>query len=271
VHQERRRERRAALEEERLDAVGGERLELVRERAGAELELGVLRERPTPEREAPRLSRHRDAARVQARRIGEHRPHSHRNRVDGGTELVHAEPRLLARDPPSAGDDCAAVHRDRKLQRHVRPAESDPRAPGLVLAARLRKVEELDLDAGRPQALRAPSGCGARVVARGDHARDARLDDALDARRRAALMRAGLHRHVERRAARCVSGRVERDHFRMPSACRLAHPFPQRLAARRDDHRPDGRVRIPAPRRRRDQREGPLDAHAAAAAAARPR
>src|SRR5262249_38675687 len=52
--EERRRERRAALEQERLDALGGERLELVADRAGSRLEPRSRRERPAAEGEPPR-------------------------------------------------------------------------------------------------------------------------------------------------------------------------------------------------------------------------
>src|SRR5690242_6298187 len=64
VHQtggeERRGEHRPALEQERLDTFGGECAQLLFERAGAQLELRALRERPAAEREPSGLANRSD-------------------------------------------------------------------------------------------------------------------------------------------------------------------------------------------------------------------
>ena len=143
---ERRRDRRAAFEEERLDAFVRERGEFVGERAAPQLEVGAVGKRAAPEGEAPRLARRAHVARVEPRRVGAHRPHPDRDGVGCRAQLVHAPPRLLARDPAAARHRDAPVERDRRLVRHERPAERLPRPPRLVLAPRGEIVEELDLD-----------------------------------------------------------------------------------------------------------------------------
>ena len=87
--EERGRERRPALEQERLDSLGGELCELVRSPPRAELQPGALRKRPAAEREPARLPRDGDVSCVEAWSIGEHGPHADRDRVGGGPELVH--------------------------------------------------------------------------------------------------------------------------------------------------------------------------------------
>ena len=90
--EERRRERRPALEQQRLHALGGERAQLLLERAGAQLELGALRQRPAAEREPARLARGADVARVEPRRVGAHGAHPDRDRVRRRAQLVHEAP-----------------------------------------------------------------------------------------------------------------------------------------------------------------------------------
>src|SRR5205823_908284 len=62
--EERSGEGRAAFEQQRLDAVRGERLELLLERPAAQLQLGSLRQRAAAEGEPARLLRGIDVARV---------------------------------------------------------------------------------------------------------------------------------------------------------------------------------------------------------------
>ena len=88
--EERGRERRPALEQQRLHVVGGESRELVGQRAGAELERRPVRERPATERQPPGLADDRDVARVERRVVGPDRAHADRDRVRRRTELVHA-------------------------------------------------------------------------------------------------------------------------------------------------------------------------------------
>ena len=58
-------ERRPTLEEQRLDVLGGESRELVRQSACPELERRPVRERPATERQPPGLADDGDVARVQ--------------------------------------------------------------------------------------------------------------------------------------------------------------------------------------------------------------
>ena len=98
--EERGRERRASLEQERLDALGRERPQLVLERAGAQLELEPAGQRPPREDEPPRLAaRRRHVARVEPRPVGSRRPTADRDRVDLRPQLVHEAAALLARSP----------------------------------------------------------------------------------------------------------------------------------------------------------------------------
>src|SRR5690242_14963680 len=55
VAEERGRDRRAAFEQDRLDALVGQRAQLLVERARPELERRAVRQRPAPEREPARL------------------------------------------------------------------------------------------------------------------------------------------------------------------------------------------------------------------------
>src|SRR5439155_1328756 len=82
------------------------------------------------------------------------------------------------------------------------PPKRDPRPPRLVLAPRVGGVDELDFDPGGAQPLEPSAGFGARVEGAGHDLRHPRLEDAVDARRRVAMVRARLERHVERRAPR---------------------------------------------------------------------
>src|SRR5207237_10054897 len=84
-----------------------------------------------------------------------------------------------------------------------------PCAPGLALRARGERVRVLNLDARSAQDVEPARGFGVRVARPGDDLRHAGGDQGLRARRRAAVVRAGLHRHVERRIPRAFSGRSE--------------------------------------------------------------
>ena len=106
--QERSGQRRASLEQQRLDALRGERAQLLLERAGAQLELGALRQRPTPEGQPPGLPLRIDVARVESRILEPHRPHPDRHRVGGRAQLVHEAARCLPRDPALARHGDAA-------------------------------------------------------------------------------------------------------------------------------------------------------------------
>ena len=148
-----------------------------------------------------------------------------------------------------AGHGDLAVERDRDLVGDERPAARDQRPPRLVLRARLEAVVELGLDAGLAQPLETAGRLGVRVARAGHDARHARGDRRLRARRRRAPVRARLHRHVERRAARPLARRGERDDLAVPAA-RLGDALADDLAVR-DDDRADRRLRVRAAAARR--------------------
>ena len=155
---------------------------------------------------------------------------------------------------------------DGELEDHVRPPLGHPCPPGLVLAPRLGQVEKLDVDARRPQVLCPARRLGVRVGAAGDHPRDTRLEDPVDARRRAPVVGARLHGHEDRPAPGRLAGGVERDRLRVRPSGRLADPLADDRAVRSDDDGADRRVRVPAAGVRGRELERALEAHAAAAA-----
>src|SRR5918996_5120211 len=97
------RERGAAFQEEPLHSIAGQRAELRLERAGAQLELGALRERTLSEGEAARLPARVHSARVEARGVRTHRPHADGHGVRSGSELVYPSAALLAGHPARSG------------------------------------------------------------------------------------------------------------------------------------------------------------------------
>ena len=100
--EERGRERRAALEQQRLDAFGGERAQLLLERPAAQLELRALRQRAAPEREPARLrrARRRRARRAAARRRA---PFPSRPRPRRTRRAARARAGATPRPRPSGG------------------------------------------------------------------------------------------------------------------------------------------------------------------------
>ena len=241
--QERPGERRAALEQQRLDALGGERAQLVLERAGAQLELGAVRQRAAAEGQPPRLARRVDVARVESRVLEAHRSHPDRDRVGGGAQLVHATARCLTGDPALARHGDAAVERHRRLVGDERPAERDPRAPRLVLAPRLEAVGVLDLDArsrGAARAHPAPRGSG-----RSEPATTRATPAASTASTHGGVVPWWAHGSIVTKSvaprARSPAG-FERDDLAVPAGL-LGRALADDLAVR-DDHRADRRLRI---------------------------
>ena len=195
-----------------------------------------------PEREAARLGLGADVPRVETRRVGPHGSHPDRDRVGGCAQLVHAAPRLLARDPAATGNRDPSVERRRGFVGDEGPAEGLPDAPGLVLPARVEIVEQLDLDTCATDSIE-PASIHQRVrIAGADHdARHSRRHDRVGARRRATVMRARLERHVEGRAARCVARLLERDRLGVPDSVVGVPALPHDLAVSHDD-RADKRI-----------------------------
>ena len=141
-------------------------------------------------------------------------------------------------------------------------AQRDPRAPGLVLSSRFKAVGELDRDTLGLEPLE-PTGClGVRIARAGDDTGNPGGEHGVDARRRGAVVRAGLHRHVERRAARPLAGGVERDDLAVPSRD-LGRALADDLVSR-DDDGADRRLGIGPAARVLGELHGPLQAHASA-------
>ncbi len=73
-------------------------------------------------------------------------------------------------------------------------------------------------------------------------------------------MRAGLHRHVERRALRAGAGRLERDDLRVRPALALVPALSHHLAVTNDDGA-DDRIRMSGATSPLRELERPLEAH----------
>jgi hypothetical protein len=156
---------------------------------------------------------------------------------------VHPTARLLARHPGATGNGDAPVERHRRLVRHERTVQGLPHAPRLVLPARSKIVEDLDLESRRADPLDA-AAVDDRVGVAGtyDDPRDPRADDGVCAGRRAPVVRARLERDVEDRAVRRLSCRFERDHFGVADSVVLVPALPHDLTVADDEGADQGMV-----------------------------
>src|SRR5207249_12039144 len=129
-------------------------------------------------------------------------------------------PRLLTGDPPRSRHGHAAVEGDGDLVGHERAALRHPRPPRLELLPAAEGdlgFSIPDRDSGGAQELASSTGyVRTRVALPDDHARDSRLEHGVRARRRRAVVRARLERHVERPALGLVARSRERDALRVP-------------------------------------------------------
>ena len=240
-----------AFEEERLDAFRGQLLELLAQRARVQLELRALGKRPAAERDPARLPDHRDVARIEPRVVPANGAHADRDGVGLRSQDVDELPGRLARDPALARHADAPVERDRDLVRDERPARGRPRPPLLDLLA----AAERELARRRARPRRRPRGASRgrlhasdRIALTRDHARDAGLEQRVDARRRRAVVRARLEGHVHRGAARLLARGFERDDLRVRPALALVPALADDLVSG-DHDGADDRVRMgrPAP------------------------
>ena len=182
----------------------------------------------------------------QRRIVGERGAAADHDRVVGRAQPVAARPRRLAGDPSAGagpGRD-APVERGRELQGHERPAgallEEEAGVQRLGLGAH---QPEVDLDPGLPQlrdALAVDPPVGAER--RGDHPAHAGVDQRHGAGRRAAVVRAGLERDVDRGAERARAGPAQRLDLGVRPAARLG-PAAAHDAAVLDHHAADRGVR----------------------------
>src|SRR5919108_49336 len=229
-----------ALEEERLDAFRGERGQLVREGAGAELEVRVFRERAAAEGEPARLASGVHVAGVEARCIGMHRSHPDCDGVGGGAELVDSPSAFRLGDPALARDRQPAVECHGRLVRHERSFLRDPGAPGLVLRTGLEEIGVFDLDAGRAELGQPAARLRVRVERAGDDAGDPGVEDGLRAWRRRPPAAARLEGDVERGAAGALAGGLDREHLGVRLTLTLVPALADDLAVIDHDGADDG-------------------------------
>jgi hypothetical protein len=127
--------------------------------------------------------------------------------------LEHAVARGLAADGHAlaAGKSHFTVLRERHLQRDERPALLDAGDVAGVNAAGFLGIKaDIDGDALGAQFFVALAGdFRIGIFQRRHHARNAGFDDGVGTRRRLALMRARLERHVERCALRRLLGAAQ--------------------------------------------------------------
>src|SRR2546427_1755014 len=157
---------------------------------------------------------------------------------------MHEPARLLPRHPARSGNGDPPVERGRDFVGHERALPRHPRAPGLVLAPRLERVGELDLDPGLTEPLGATGHLRIGIEGADHDSTDAGGHDGVDAGRRRSALRAGLERHVERATARAVPGGAKRVDFGVRLTSALVPPFADDRSGPRDDDRTDDRVRM---------------------------
>ena len=118
----------------------------------------------------------------------------------------------------------------------------------LVLPARGKVVEELDLDPRAAEALEAATvDERVRIARADDDARDSGGDDGVGAWRRPPVMGARLEGHVKRCAARRVVGLLECDHLGVADALVLVPALSHDLSVAHDDGADEGMVAGLAP------------------------
>ena len=220
--EERGGERRAALEQQRLDALG-------RRARAAPRRAGPCAARGRGRRAAARARRRaaaagRAASRRRARRAaaGRRGPCPPRPRPRPTARAARARAAGSPRRSPSArpGTVTRAVERHRSLVDDERPPLRRPRCatPRSARAPRTSRRSSTSTP-GRAQTL--DPARRLRDSGRARRRRRARRPPAriaLGARRRRPVVRARLERHVERRAARALAGGVERDDLGVPAA-----------------------------------------------------
>ena len=184
--------------------------------------------------------------------VGERGADPDRDRIALGPPVVGEPPALLAGDPLRV----AAARGDLAVERH-RGLEQHPRPPGPGMLAK-RLVEQAGADGElavghdhldplvAQDAEPAPGGVLARVVRGDHHARDPGRADRLRARRRAAVVAAGLERHVQRRAVQVGPAAPDRLDLGVRAAELLVKALAEDLLVAADD-RADERVRADPP------------------------
>ncbi|OLC04204.1 MAG: hypothetical protein AUI15_01305 [Actinobacteria bacterium 13_2_20CM_2_66_6] len=152
-----------------------------------------------------------DLANGQRGIVGEHGPDPDKDRIGAVAQSMYLPQRGLAREIAPTRHRDASVDGGGELQQHERPSALESRHESRVEALSLLLEDPLlDLDPRGAQPANALA-VGARigVAHRDDDARDLRIADRIDARRRAALVRARLEVREESGAARFLAGFAE--------------------------------------------------------------
>ena len=172
------------------------------------------------EDDPPRLAVEAGQAHRQRRIVRERRLDPDHDRLVGRSHDLHARIGDRTGDLQALivrAGGCVAVGRFRELQRHARAAFGDAANVTEMVAPRLiRPRPDRDgYSGGAEPGEPLPPDQRIGVLDRRHDPRHARLDDRVGAGRRRAEMRAGLERHIERRAARRLSGLSQRDPLRV--------------------------------------------------------
>ena len=179
------------------------------------------------------------------------------DRIALRAQQMHACPRSLPgdRNRLAAGGGDLVIGGDREFQNDMRTLVADAAEMSGVIARGFRSAEpDIDDDAGGAQFGMALA-CHFRIgiLDRRHHAGNSRSDHRIDAGRRLAEMRTGLQGHVERGAARGLTGALERLRLGMRPAAGLG-PAAADDDAVLHDHSADGGIgpgaTLPAPAER---------------------
>ncbi len=150
----------------------------------------------------------------QQRIVGQHRADPDQDRIALRAQQMHARLRDVASDVnrPVAGCRDLVVGGCRELQDHVRALVADaPDMAGVIMRCLSCAEADIDGDAGGAKSCKALSrDFRIGILDRGHHARNPCGNDGVGAGRRLAEMRARLERHIERGAARGITGAFER-------------------------------------------------------------
>ena len=159
----------------------------------------------------PRLSRRRHRAHRQLRVVLQHGADAGQDRAGARAPRVAVGARLGAGDPLALAVDQrgAAVEAGGELDAHPRTAAaSRDDEPDVELArSSSSSPSSTAMPAARSRCA-PPAAAGIGIAHRGDHARDAGRRSRHRRRARAAVVVAGLERHVQRGAARIVPRRA---------------------------------------------------------------
>ncbi len=178
----------------------------------------------------------------------QHRPDTRHDGAGARPPRMSVGARRRAGDPPAlaARQRRSSIEACGKLGSHPRTTARHSRHEPHVLRGCFG-VEQAHVDAQACalQALGAAALRRVRIAHRGNDTCDPGVDNGICARRRSSLARAGLERHVKRRAVRVVSARTrigERRHFRMRFAGDCMPAFADHVPIFHD-HAADARVR----------------------------